>query len=614
MSIHPLQLARAALAAFLAVLLVACGGGGGNIPAARDGLRLLSSEFSTRTSVSYSPFRSSDRDTETITESMIKQDLDLLVATGIGLIRLFDSSDMVAKQTLQVIKNNNLNLKVMLGMYVQSDKYASDADKPAIAAYNQAEMARGVELAKQYSDIVLAVSVGNETMVSWSFNKIDPVVMTGFITNVRGQITQPVTTDDNWAFYGDAPSNVINAIDFASVHVYPELDTTVFDLVYADIEKNVPADKQAEAIAANATLWDWEQQAVPEAQRAVAMMDASLVAAKRQYQIVRNFLDERNLSAMPIVIGETGWNAVDLGKLQYRAHPVNQQMYYQRLLAWADEGKTGAGPKAVIYFEAFDEPWKQGDDKWGLFNVDRQARYVIQSLGTCGVTWTCEPGTYTAADAVYYKPLVVSPPVTANRYRVYADVAVSGEALPAEIPFWVGWGGSKGDTAFTGELTTDNTSGDAPTTREIQPAPEVWGWGMIAALVTTTENLTNFETAGRLNFSVKTTYPGKVEIGFLTGTTTTSTAYDVYLPIDPANNPYGYKNDGAWHQVSIPISAITPYGKMAFGMTDPSKSKLDLTKVTNPFVIADRYAVTGKTTGFAGNTEKIYVDAVYWSK
>ena len=132
--------------------------------------------------------------------------------------------------------------------------------------------------------------------------------------------------------------------------------------------------------------------------------------------------------------------------------------------------------------------------------------------------------------------------------------------------------------------------------------------------MTTTENLTNFETAGRLNFSVRTTYPGKVEIGFPTGTTTTSTAYDVYLPIDPANNPYGYKNDGAWHQVSIPISAITPYGKMAFGMTDPSKSSFYLTKVTNPFVIADRYAVTGKTTGFAGNTEKIFVDAVYWSK
>jgi hypothetical protein len=102
-------------------------------------------------------------------------------------------------------------------------------------------------------------------------------------------------------------------------------------------------------------------------------------------------------------------------------------------------------------------------------------------------------------------------------------------------------------------------------------------------------------------------------VGFLTGTTAAGSAYDVYLAIDPANNSYGYLNDGNWHTVSIPISAITPFGAMAYGMTDSSKSKLDLTKVTNPLVIADRYANTGKATNF-GNTSKFYIDNVYWSK
>jgi hypothetical protein len=27
-----------------------------------------------------------------------------------------------------------------------------------------------------------------------------------------------------------------------------------------------------------------------------------------------------------------------------------------RLATWATEGRSGAGPKAVFYFEAFDEP------------------------------------------------------------------------------------------------------------------------------------------------------------------------------------------------------------------------------------------------------------------
>jgi hypothetical protein len=136
---------------------------------------------------------------------------------------------------------------------------------------------------------------------------------------------------------------------------------------------------------------------------------------------------------------------------------------------------------------------------------------------------------------------------------------------------------------------------------------------MIAALQTTSDDLSLFATSGRLNFNVKTTYPGKIEVGFLTGTTAAGSAYDVYLAIDPANNSYGYLNDGNWHAVSIPISAITPFGAMAYGMTDSSKSKLDLTKVTNPLVIADRYANTGKATNF-GNTSKFYIDNVYWSK
>jgi hypothetical protein len=52
---------------------------------------------------------------------------------------------------------------------------------------------------------------------------------------------------------------------------------------------------------------------------------------------------------------------------------------------------------------------------------------------------------------------------------------------------------------------------------------------------------------------------------------------------------------------------------MAYGMTDPTKSKLDLSKVTNPLVIADRYSTTGKANNLNDRT-KIYIDNVYWAK
>lgn len=573
MPIHPFKLIRAVLAFALALVLVACGGGG-VVPSSGVQLRALSPEFAARKAVAYSPFRSSNRDTETVTAANIKQDLDLLAAGKFTLIRLFDSSDNASKLTLQVIRDNHLDIKVMLGVYIVGNN----------DALSQAEIARGVALAKAYSDIVLAVSVGNETMVSWSFNPVTPAVMAGYIKTVRSQITQPVTTDDNWAFYASAPTAITDVIDFASVHTYPLADS-----VY------------------NSTLWDWQQTATPAASRAAAMMDASIASAKKDYTAVRSYFDGKGLSTMPIIIGETGWKAVATGGETFRAHPVNQKMYFDRLAAWSAAGKTGAGPTSIVYFEAFDEPWKKADDGWGLFNVNRQARYVVQGLYPAS-QW--EAGSYTAADAVYYIPLLSNPTITANRYSTYGETIVAGQAKPAETPVFNAW---DGNTAAYPEVATTSAPSDPSKSIEITPKPALagWGWGLAQQLPTTSDDLSNFGASGFLNFSIKTTYPGKIEVGFMTGSTTAGSAFDVYLPLAPGS--YGYLNDGNWHQVSIPISAIVPFGAMAFGMTDAGKAKLDLSKVTSPFVIADRYANTGKAAN-SNDTTKINIDAIYWSK
>jgi hypothetical protein len=41
--------------------------------------------------------------------------------------------------------------------------------------------------------------------------------------------------------------------------------------------------------------------------------------------------------------------------------------------------------------------------------------------------------------------------------------------------------------------------------------------------------------------------------------------------------------------------------------------KLDLRAVTLPFVIADRFAITGKPVNTSG-LPAVYVDGIYWSK
>lgn len=553
-----------ALAALLALMLTACGGGG-TVPSDGVVVRPLPPEFSTRNAVAYSPFRTGNRDTEVVTSAHVKEDLDLLLAGNYRLIRLFDSSDSVARTTLQVIQDNSLDIKVQLGVYVITGD----------EAFNQAEIARGIALANTFKDIVLAVSVGNETMVSWSFNPIPPSAMAGYIAQVRKGVPQPVTTDDNWAYFASATSEVLREIDFVALHTYSLADT-VYD----------------------PDSWDWKQEAVPASGRAAAMMDASIQKAKQDYDAARSHLDRLGYTFLPIVIGETGWKAVITNGETYRAHPVNQKMYLDRLDAWR---ASGQGPKTIFYFEAFDEPWKGADDGWGLFNVDREVRYALQGLFP-PTSW--EPGSYTDADAVYYIPTVVTP-ITADRYTLYAETVTAGEARPQEAPIWNAW--ENGTTATAAPTTASAAEGT--TSMLITPTPLSWGWGMTLAFTYRADDLTAFAASGYLNFSIKTTYPGKIEVGFLTGTAGDSSLYDVYIPIQPGD--YGYQNDGAWHNVRIPISAITPYGAPAYGM--PGSVALDMAKVTNPFVIADRYAKTGKGDG-SNITTPILVDNIYWSK
>jgi exo-beta-1,3-glucanase (GH17 family) len=559
------RLAGAAAALACAAVVVACGGSG-ETPYTGTGaaLRPLSAEFSTRKAVAYSPYRSAtsvnDLVNETPSEANIKQDLDLLVAGGFGLIRLFDSSDKVARATLQVIFKYAIDIKVQLGVYIQSGD----------EAFNQAEIARAAALAKQYRDIILAVSVGNENMVSWSFNAVTPETMAGYIGKLRGQITQPLTTDDNWLFWSTAPSTITDLIDFASLHTYPELDT-VF----------------------NPGLWDWQQTAAAPAARAAAMMDAAIALAHQQYDAARTHLDKKGLGAMPITIGETGWNAEDLGKLRFRAHPVNQKMYFDRLQAWAAQGRGGAGPKAIFYFEAFDEAWKQGDDKWGLFNAQRQVRYVVQKLQPASATWVYAPGSYTDADAVYFAGPTVA--VTASKYTLYSEAAPTASEVR---PTGLRWDAFDGTTAAYPEVATTAAPGDGSHSIEITPKPASYGWGLLDHSPTSvSENLSGF-AAGTLNFSIQTTYAGKIEIGIGTDTADGAGA-EAYLQI--SNGQYGYCNNGSWCTVSIPVKdllAVNP--------------KLDLSMVLSRFIIADRYASTGNflKTG----QPKLYIDAIYWSK
>jgi exo-beta-1,3-glucanase (GH17 family) len=567
--------ASVALAGTLGV--TGCGGGdsGGYTPAAVSQSaerRELPQSFVTRAAINYSPYRTSrspaDLDSEVITPANVLQDLRLIQATGIGTIRLF-TSRIFSETVLQVIRDNNLDLKVQLGSFPVPPR------TPDIEARNQADLDAQIRLANAFPDIVVAVSVGNEALVEWSTYRMEPAVLLGYLRKVRAAVRQPVTTNDNWLMWASVPREIAEVIDFAAVHVYPFLDTFY-----------------------NPTAYDWRQKAVPEAQRAKAMMDATLAEAKSQFERARAGLVKLNLGSLPMVIGETGWAAVDTAggpTLAFRAHPVNQKMYFDLLQKWAQEGRRDTqGPKAIFVFQAFDEPWKQGDDGWGLFNARREARYTVQALGTCGVTWACEAGSYTEDSAVKWVPPTLNPAVTAPRYTLFADTVTAGEERAAGLrwdPF-----------ALTGyrEAAVGAASSDGGLHFEITPNPVDFGWGIFQYSGSgVTANLSNF-ASGRLNFLVRSDgYPGKIEVGISTDTEDRD-GQEAFLQIAPGE--YGYCNTGAWCAVSIPVSAFLA-----------ANPKLDLRYVNFRFILADRYSFTGKPLNLTG-LPPIRVDGLHWTR
>ena len=591
------HIAYAAGALILAMIVVACGGGGGSsTPFTGVTIRPLDPEFSSRKAVSYGAYRTarnpSELDAEVIPPANIKQDLDLMLAAGFRMIRLFSSDDKVAKQTLQVIADNNLNMKVQLGAFIFGDTYASATDKAVAYAANDRLIAQAVALANNpaFKNIILAVSIGNETQVDFSGVRTNPETLARYIRTVRSQITQPVTTDDNWLAWANMPAVITNEVDFASIHTYAQLDTFF-----------------------SPNLIDWRQKNVPEASRATFMMNAVFAETKSQYAQARAAFDSKGLSYIPITVGETGWNVVD-PRLTFRAHPVNQKMYFDLITTWAAEGRTGAGPKAVFYFVAFDEQWKQGDDGWGLFNKDRQARYAIQAINANNspagsATWVWAPGTCSDPNALYFVPPVVNPAVTANKYVLYTDAAPGASEVR---PTGLQWDAFDGNTAISNLTSPNFGPGDAANGLEITPRPASFGWGLLrqpaagpvdacsrlpVALNGATDNLSNYAATGALNFWISTAYPGKIEVGIITDTED-RIGQEAFLQIGPGN--YGYCNTGAWCQVSIPLKDFTA-----------KNPKLDLSLVLGRFVISDVYARTGNAPG---STAKLYIDGINWSK
>lgn len=290
--------------------------------------------------ISYGPYRLGQAPGEKgPTKTEILEDLDIIKEYW-NLIRVYNSDDDTEK-ILKVIRDNELPIKVMLGVWLANEKKL-----PGTKDENITNVLRCIELANEYSDIIAAVNVGNETQVFWSWHKMKTENLIRYIGAVRNNVPVPVTTADDYNFWNKNESQVVaDEIDFIVTHIYP--------------------------------LWNGKT-----LNNAIPWLDENYKDVQQKHP------------GKQIVIGEIGWatnyNADKKGDgeqgslIKGDVSIEAQEKFLIELDEWINENKV-----TTFLFEVFDEPWKGGGDNsganeieknWGLFYENRTPKKSFQKF------------------------------------------------------------------------------------------------------------------------------------------------------------------------------------------------------------------------------------------
>ncbi|WP_028024060.1 glycoside hydrolase family 17 protein [Enterovibrio calviensis] len=296
-----------------------------------------------RNAICYSGYREGQNPREGIYPSynQVKEDL-LILSQNWSALRLYDCSTH-ARLVLDVITNEGLDFKVMLGADVGAEM--NNPDCPWGAQFseetlaenrkaNEQEIERLIDLANAYPDTVGYVSVGNEASVEWTDHLISVEKLVEHVKRVKSAISQPVTFCENYVPWTYKLDDLVAELDFISLHTYP--------------------------------VWEYKT------------IDDALEYTKQNYFAVAN-----RYPGKPVIITEAGWATASNGRGidEWNASEELQAAYYEQLLNWTREEKI-----LTFVFEAFDEPWKgdshpqEPEKHWGLFKVDRTPKLVMQEL------------------------------------------------------------------------------------------------------------------------------------------------------------------------------------------------------------------------------------------
>jgi exo-beta-1,3-glucanase (GH17 family) len=258
------------------------------------------------------------------------------------MMRIYGSSEF-AETLFDVIRENDLDMKVMLGVWIDPEERRDDAGEvlerfDEAAAKNREEVDAAIRLANAFPEIVVAVSVGNESLIFWSDHRVPLDMLIGHVRCVREGVDVPVTVADDFNYWNKPESRELaSEIDFITLHAHP--------------------------------MWNGLQ------------VEEALDWQREQLEDVKALHPDRL-----VVIGETGWatsviNEGQQGELiKGKPGEEEQRLFYEAVRAWA-----GSGRQIVFFFEAFDENWKGGthpdevEKHWGLYRADRTPKAAMSN-------------------------------------------------------------------------------------------------------------------------------------------------------------------------------------------------------------------------------------------
>jgi len=271
----------------------------------------------------------------------VKEDL-LLLHGHWDYLRLYDC-DLHAEMILEIIRDEKLNFKVMLGAYIAAE--VNNANCPWGGTYpddvlaanrsgNELRIEKLIHLANQYPDIIFSLAAGNEATVDWTDHLVPVSSVVNYVKRLKEGAAQPVTFCENFVPWQNKLKPLAEVVDFISIHTYPV----------------------------------WEYKSVLEA------MDYTL---ENYFSVADLYPDKA------VVITEAGWatNSNGRGIDPNNVSEEFQQIYSRNLMEWSEKSDI-----LTFLFEAFDEPWKGSDEPnepekhWGIFNVKREPKLAGKML------------------------------------------------------------------------------------------------------------------------------------------------------------------------------------------------------------------------------------------